>query len=88
MAMPKGFFASYIIHSEKEGLFERVSIDNSIKDKIIDMKILATQKQKVFEFNGSQFSLGSMILQFGNIQEMLNYMKDIPNLVRVEITQK
>ena len=86
MTLTKGFYASYIIHSDKDGLFKRLSVDSSIKHKIVDMKLLSKKDQQVFKFNGSQFSLGSMILQFENIDEMLHSMRDLPRLVCVEVT--
>lgn len=83
----KDYYASYIIHSEHEGTFNQLSIDEPLKDKIIDMKLYAKPKQSVYPFNGSQFGLGSIILRFNSMQEMLETMPKLPKLVHIQLEE-
>lgn len=82
---PMGCFSSYIIHSEGEGIFEELLIENLLQDKIVEMNLHVEPGRKVHPFNGSQFGLGSMILRFDSMGEMLRTMKDLPQIVRVKL---
>ena len=82
---PTGYFSSYIIHSEGEGIFEELLIENLLRDKIVEMNVHVEPGWKVHPFNGSQFGLGSMILRFDSMGEMLRTMKDLPQFVRVKL---
>ena len=82
-----GYFASYIIHSEHEGIFNELSIDEFLRDKIINMELYVKEQQSVYPFNGSQFGLGAMTLTFNSMQEMLETMHRLPKLVRVVLAE-
>jgi len=79
----RGYFASYIIHSENEGIFQEILIDEFLREKIINMELNAKERQAIYPFNGSQFGLGSMVLTFNSMQEMLETMRRLPKLVQV-----
>lgn len=83
----KGYFASYIIHSEHEGIFNELSIDEFLRDKIINMELHVKEQQSVYPFNGSQFGLGAMTLTFNSMQEMLETMHRLPKLVNVILAE-
>jgi len=78
-------YSSYIIHSTKCGLYHSVDIADNIRDKIVEKAIHVTPNQPVQVFNGSNQSIGSLILKYNNVDEMLNIMDNIPDYVNVKV---
>lgn len=74
-----GFWSSFIMHSSKDGI-NRGSITHSMPPQIIEMDEFSKVGDKVNKFNGSNNSLGGMILKFRNKKEMLDMM-DHPNKI-------
>jgi biotin carboxylase len=77
MTAPKGYYSSYIIHSKQDGFLKEVKINNEIKDKIIKKSIYQKKGAKVKKFNGSNDTIGAMILKFTNLDEMLYYLDNM-----------
>lgn len=85
MADPDGFYSSYMVHAIHNGRFKGLSIDSSIKNKIIKSQIYVQPGEKVSRFDGSNHTLGSMILKYENKDEMLNMMDNMENFIRVVV---
>lgn len=85
MIEPKGFYASYILHSQKEGVVKNIVISDEIKSHIVEYKILITKGDYVNKFNGSNDTLGTFILKFENKEQMINMMDRMNNYIYVAI---
>ena len=80
----RGFFASYILHTDTCGVFKGVIVDKLIKPKIIQMEIYAKSGDRIFPFDGSHCGLGSAILSFDSASEMRNLMPQLPRLIKID----
>ncbi|WP_273150345.1 ATP-grasp domain-containing protein [Methylophaga thiooxydans] len=85
MLEPDGFYSSYMIHSIQNGQFRGVSVSESIKHKIIQSQIYCQKGDKVSRFDGSNHTLGAMILKYDNEAEMLHMMDNMEEFIRVEV---
>lgn len=79
----RGFYASYIIHSTKEGVCQGISIDESLD--VVKQDLRVDVGDKIHGFTGSHQSLGMMIMKFSSEQEMLGKMAHMEDYVRVEV---
>ncbi len=83
MAPVKGYWASYIVHSLDDGLFDRLEVSERMKNKIVEQNILVKPGDQVNQFSGSHDTLGTMILRFDSAEEMLEMMDNMENDLRV-----
>jgi biotin carboxylase len=79
--------AYYILHSEKEGIFQDVRISDKIKDHIFFHKIFQNQGDAVHEYVGSNTTIGVVLLEFDSISERDFFMPDISDFIQVIILQ-
>lgn len=84
MIEPKGFWSCYMIHSEKEGMLKKVEIEESFKENnIVEFEMLYKPGDKVSAFTGSNGTLGTMILKYSSMEEMLEKMDNMSKWVKV-----
>ena len=68
-----GHWAEIILHSEKEGKFERLEIEKGIKEKNLFQEDLWVEKgDKVNSFNGANDAIGTLVLKFETKEELEN----------------
>jgi biotin carboxylase len=66
-----GHWAEIILHSEKEGKFERLEIEKGIKEKNLFQEDLWVEKgDKVNSFNGANDAIGTLVLKFETKEEL------------------
>lgn len=79
-----GHWAEIILHSEKEGKFERLEIEKGIKEKNLFQEDLWVEKgDKVNSFNGANDAIGTLVLKFETEEELekaLNNQKSWLNI--------
>lgn len=80
---PKGFYASYVIHSRKLGKYKCLKIENRLKKSIVEKSIWKKQGDSVERFNGSNQTVGTMIFRFDNQKEMLEIMDNDNKYINV-----
>lgn len=83
MEQPAGYFATYMIHSKKDGVFKELVLKGDIADNIKEQNLFVKPGDQVGAFTGSQHTLGTMILEFDNQEEMLSKMNDMDKYVEV-----
>ncbi|MGN0623009.1 MAG: ATP-grasp domain-containing protein [Oscillospiraceae bacterium] len=84
MAEPRGFWSNYMVHSQKPGILKEVWIDEDFrKNNIVEYEMLYKPGDEVESFTGSNGTLGTMILKFGSMEEMLEKMDNMENWVKV-----
>lgn len=84
MNPPKGYWASYIIHSEKSGIFQNLIIDEKFRiNNIVEQDVFHKKGDKIIAFTGSNGTLGTMILKFSSSSEMLEKMDNMKKWVKV-----
>jgi len=79
----KGCWSSIIIHAREKGLFKDVWLSNRAKEYTVEKEVQAKLGAKVNVFNGSQDTLGTMIMKFPNQKEMLDILDNMERDIRV-----
>lgn len=82
---PKGYYSSYIVHSNKEGKFKNIKISSKLKRNIIEQNIWKSKGDIVEIFNGSNATIGTMILQFDSRDEMFYKLDKMNKFIEVEV---
>ena len=71
-----GYWAEIILHSNKNGYFQKLVIDNDFKEKhVIQIDLWVEQGDKVSDFNAANDAIGTLIIRFDSqeqLQEMMN----------------
>ena len=80
----KGHFAILVLHAEKEGTFNRISIDESFRKKhIIEEEVRVSQGDKVTSFNGANAALGTLFLRFESRKELAEALASQCNWLKI-----
>jgi len=84
--LPNGFWASYMIHSEKRGKFHSIDIDRNINESIVEIEMWASKGDQVFQYDGSNRTLGTCILNFDSKESMSIFFSDPCKYIKVKVT--
>lgn len=69
-----GFYSSYILHAQNDGIVKEIQISKEIEKFIVQKNIFINPGDEVEKFNGSNNTLGTFILRFDHHEEMLTYL--------------
>lgn len=86
MRPAQGYWSSYMVHALEGGVFKELWLSDRIKPKIVEQEIYVKPGQKVNKYLGSNDTLGTMILKFDSMDEMLDLVDNMELDVRV-VTQ-
>lgn len=80
-----GAWAEVILHSEMNGLYNGLSIHESIVPYIIEKDIWVSEGDEVHEFTGANYAIGTLVMKFPNQTELTKYVSKISNYVSVVV---
>jgi hypothetical protein len=80
-----GFWSSYMLHSNVDGIFKGIKYDADISRNIIEHNVFIKEGDPVSKFTGSQHTLGTLILRFNSQEEMLHKMNHMGRYIKVEV---
>jgi biotin carboxylase len=80
-----GYWSSYMIHSLDSGIFKELWLSERIKGKIIEHDIRVKPGDTVEKYLGSNHTLGTMILKFDSMAEMLAMVDNMEYDIRVNV---
>ncbi len=83
MTPSKGYWSSYMLHSLEDGVFKEIYLSDRAKKYIVEQDIYVKPGDKVFKFSGSHHTLGTMILQYSTLEEMMDMLDKMEKDVRV-----
>jgi len=83
MVEPKGFYASYMVHSISDGVIESIWYSDEIRENILEESLHCKKGDSVKQFNGSNETLGTMILKFESESEMLKKMDNMEEYINI-----
>lgn len=84
MVEPKGFWSCYMVHSKKAGILKGVEFSEDFKkNNIVEFEMIAQNGEQITAFNGSNGTLGTMILKYASMEEMLYKMDHMDEFVKV-----
>ena len=81
----KSYWSSFIVHSEKKGIFKKLFLNKSLKKNIIEKNLFINPGEKVEKYNDSRHALGYLLLKFNKLSSMLNLYKTPNKYVRVVV---
>lgn len=83
MAPTQGYWSSYMLHALEDGVFQEIWLSDRAKKYIVEQDIQVKPGDKVSKFSGSHDTLGTMILQYPSMEEMLNMIDNMELDIRV-----
>lgn len=78
-----GYWASYIVHARADGVFKELWLSDRVKRYIVEQDIQVKPGDKVNKFSGSHDTLGTMIIKFPSMQEMLDMLDNMEHDIYV-----
>ena len=91
LSMPtyNGYWAEIILHAEKEGLFDSLSINKQLKENnLVETDLWVKEGDKVNSFNGANDAIGTLVLRFDNETELQQAMLERDELVKVIVKRE
>ncbi|MFQ3191361.1 MAG: biotin carboxylase [Paraglaciecola sp.] len=85
MRPTKGFYSSYMLHALEDGKVKEIWYSDEIKNNIIQDTIYIKSGDEVQKFNGSNHTLGTMIMKFETQEEMLHKMDNMEQYLKVVV---
>ena len=86
MVEPEGFWAYYAVHSLKNGILKKISIDEKFqKEHIVENHLLKKSGDEIHSFTGANTTLGILLLKFTNMDDMLDAMDHSDKWIKVEM---
>lgn len=86
MVNPTGYWSCYIINSQNSGIFKGVEIDSDFeKNNVVEYELFVKPGDSISAFTGSDKKLGSMVLKYASIEEMLYTMDNIDCFIKVKL---
>lgn len=79
----KGFYSCYMIHALQDGIVKEIWYDDEIKNNILEQNIFIKNGDIVNKFDGSNHTLGTMIMKFKSKEEMLKKMDNMEKYLKV-----
>ena len=79
----KDNWAEIILHSEKEGTFEKLWISEEISSNIVENDLWIETGTHVGGFSGANEAIGTMVLKFDSEIQMNNVLNNQNNYIKV-----
>jgi hypothetical protein len=80
-----GCYSSYILHSDSVGLFDKLEIDQPVREYVIEKNLFVGQGMPVYPYKHSGYALGCLILKFSDARDMLEVMETIHEHVHTRV---
>lgn len=81
----KGFYSYYVLHALQDGIMKNIWYNDEIKSNIIDESIYLKIGEPVKKFNGSDNTVGILIMKFSSQEEMLKKMDNMNKYILIEV---
>lgn len=78
-----GHWAEVILHSENDGVFESLWIDEAARKNIVEEDLWVRSGDKVEGFKGANNAVGTLVVKFESELEMEQFISEPSNFVRV-----
>jgi biotin carboxylase len=83
MENTKGYYSSYMLHALQDGKVKEIWYSNEIRNNILEENIFVKKGDMVNKFDGSNHTLGTMIMKFESQDEMLEKMDNMEKYLKV-----
>jgi biotin carboxylase len=79
--------ASYMIHSLKKGTYQKICLSEEIEKNILSCTVFTKKGDVVYPFDGSNHTMGYILLKFQSEEEMTDKMNRIEDLVNIILAE-
>ena len=83
-----GFYSSYMLHAIEDGTVEEIWYSDEIRNNIIEEVLFIKVGDDVKKFDGSNHTLGTMIMKFNSQEEMMDKMDNMEKYLEVIIKKR
>ena len=83
-----GYYAIYNIHSEYEGTFDELVIDEELEKHVVEKEVRVKQGDAISSFTGANASMGTLFLRFDSHDEMLDMLNTISKKIETKLETK
>ena len=85
MEMPRyyGHLAEVILHSDKDGIFEKIEVSDDMKDMVVETDLWVRSGDEVHGFSGANNAIGTLVLRFPTKEALEDAMADILSWCKV-----
>ena len=80
---PNGCFATYVLHSDKTGILDKVIIDDDIMPHVYRTVMYKQHGDEVYKFENAAHAIGILFLSFESLEQMIGCLKNIEENVFV-----
>ena len=70
-----GYLAEIILHSEKEGIFRELWMNEEIRENVLEEDLWVKDGDRVSGFSGANEAIGTLVLKFDNREKMEDVLK-------------
>ena len=82
----KGHFAILVLHSDKEGIFEDIIINDDFRrNHVIEEEVRVSQGDKVSSFSGANAALGTLFLKFKTREELADALANQKEWLKINL---
>lgn len=81
-----GYWAEYILHAPNEGIFKSLEIDTDFEQKyVVQNDVWVKEGDTVKAFTGANETIGTLILKFDSLDEMLYEMNHFEKKIKIDL---
>ncbi|AFV02089.1 putative carbamoyl-phosphate-synthetase [Dehalobacter sp. DCA] len=88
MVETKGYWSSYMVHCSQSGVLQDIWVDENLRKNIVEFNMQYRSGDQISAFTGSNGTLGTMILKYESLEEMLRKMNSMDQYVKVKVKVK
>ena len=84
----KGHFAILVLHSDKDGIYDGISIDEDFwKNHIIEEEVRVNRGDKVMSFSAANAALGTLFLKFETREDLTKALANPNEWLKIKLKQ-
>ncbi len=80
-----GYWAEVILHAERDGVFQKIEIDDLIKDSVVEVDLWVKKGEKVSAFRGANDAIGTLVLRTDSKHEIDELLHKQYNWLKIDI---
>lgn len=80
-----GHWAEIILHADKDGIFNKITIDDNIRKFIFEEDLWVEKGEKVEAFNGANNAIGTLVLCFNTAEDLENAILNQKNWLKIVV---
>ena len=81
----KGHWVEIILHSKKDGVFDKLIISDKIKNKVIECDLWICEGTEVKGFEGANEAIGTLVFKLNTAEEMIDLINNQDKYIEVRL---